>query len=428
MDATPIYDGNVIIIGAGAAGLYAAQLLQEQRISVSILEATDRFGGRIRVKKEFFDFPLEEGADWIIGDNNPWFERVNSSGIETVDFPDNPLYEIDGIAKVADMLSGDNDFQQAMQFIDDIAQYNGPDLTVKNAVVSANIPSRVQYIVNAIVANRRGASFDAISIKGISDGLNLVDDGIGKKFAVNQSLVNILSGVFSDVLPLISFSTPVTQIDYSDLNTIKLTDANGDTHEATRVIITCPLAVLKSGDIVFNPPLPVSTTSAMNRIGMAQGYKVALNFFVNFWGQEVSSIFTAGTAPEYYAAGIGRNKQNSLLTALIMGENATSLDGLTDEEITLKLLGELDAIYSGEASQQFSESYVTNWGSMPYIQGVTSYPVVSGTGAAKQLSQSVNDQLFFAGEATALKGNYGTIQGALESAERVVEQVLESIQ
>ena len=90
------------------------------------------------------------------------------------------------------------------------------------------------------------------------------------------------------------------------------------------------------------------------------------------------------------------------------------------------MLAELDVLYDGEASQQFDETttYVTNWGDMQYIKGVKSYPLVSGTGAAEEFARPINDRLFFAGEATALEGRYGTVQGALESAKRAVDEVL----
>ncbi len=134
-----------------------------------------------------------------------------------------------------------------------------------------------------------------------------------------------------------------------------------------------PVAVLKAGDINFVPNLPINTTSAMNRIGMDIGYKVMLGFYVNFWGKEVSSIYTDGVAPEYYAPGKGRslNDENRILSALIMGKQAEALTGKTDTEIIQLLLADLDLLYDGEASQQFDESttYVTNWGDMQYIKG-----------------------------------------------------------
>lgn len=428
---TPVYDGNVIIIGAGASGLYAAQQLLDANIDVKILEASDRYGGRIRLQKDFFDFPMEEGADWIKGNSNEnlWYTTIENSGATLIEYPNNPNFALDGVIKNETDLSNDADYLSAMAFIEEIPNYNGPDLTIKNAVFSAGLQPRVHFIVDAITSNERGSSFESVSIKGVSDGEKAWKDGEGRYLSSNHALVNVLGGTFGEVINNhLSLNTPIVQVDYSNINLIKLTDATGNIHECTVLIVTVPLAVLKSGDINFVPNLPINTTSAMNRIGMDAGYKVMLGFYVNFWGKDVSSVYTDGSVPEYYSPGFGRslNDENRILSALIMGKQADALAGKTDQEIIDQLLLELDALYDGAASQQFDKTttYVTNWGDMQYIKGVKSYPLVSGTGAAEEYARPINDRLFFAGEATALEGNYGTVQGALESAKRVVDEVL----
>jgi len=429
---TPVYDGNVIIIGAGASGLYAAQQFIDKNIEVKVLEATDRYGGRIRLRQEFFDFPMEEGADWVYGNNNLWYTRIEESGASLVEYPDNPVYSIDGVIKTEAELANDGDFLEAMAFIDDIPTYPGPDLSIENAVLSKGLNPRVHHIVDAITSNARGSSYQTVSIKGVSDGEKIWNEGDGRYFSSNHALVNVLSGAFGKVVrDHLALNTPIVQVDYSDINLIKLTDINGEIHECTILIITVPIAVLKSGDINFVPNLPINTTSAMNRIGMDNGYKVMLGFYVNFWGKDVSSIYTDGAVPEYYSPGMGRslNNENRILSALIMGKQADALAGKTDEEIIQLLLSELDLLYDDEPSQQFDSSttYITNWGDNQYFKGAMSFPIVSGTGAAEEYARPINDRLFFAGEATALKGNYGTVQGALDSAERVVTEVLKVI-
>ncbi|RLD23108.1 MAG: hypothetical protein DRI71_06180, partial [Bacteroidetes bacterium] len=349
IDPTPVYDGNVIIIGAGASGLYAAKQFLERNINVKILEASDRYGGRIRLQKEFFDFPMEQGADWIRGNNNSWYNSVESSGTTIIEYPEAPEYSIDGVIKSEEELANDINFLSAMNFINNIPNYNGPDLTIKNAVVSANLDPSVQYIVDSITSNSRGSSFETVSIKGVSEGQKIWNDGSGKYFAENNALVNVLGGVCNNVIEHIRFNTPVTQVDYTSPSLIKLTDDGGVVHECTILIITVPINIIKAGDINFTPNLPINTTAALDRIGMDVGYKVMLSFYVNFWGKEVSSIYTDGTVPEYYAPGMGRslNNENRILSALIMGKQAEALSGKSDEEIVQLLLSELDAYYDG---------------------------------------------------------------------------------
>lgn len=425
----PVYDGKVIIIGAGVAGLHAAQQIKAQNIDVEILEASNLYGGRIKVNADYFDFPLEQGADFIYGNNNPWYAAIDAKGISMVEIPFNPIYVMDGVPKLESDLGSDIDFQSAKSFINNIANWNGPDLTLQNAAVSGQIAQRAHHVVEGEVATPRGASYNSISIKGLAENLNLWNDGDGRFFSQNQTLVAILGSIYSNVIPIIKFNTPVTNIDYTDLTKIVLTDANGDTHECTRVIITVPLAVLKAGDINFNPALPIGTTAAWNRIGMAGGIKVALSFFVNFWNSQASSIYTEGYAREYYAAGIGRSDNNKVLTATIMGDQAAALEGKSDEEIIGLLLADLDDIYNGQASHQFNseESYVFDWSKQPYIKGAMSYPLVSGTGAAQAMALPIENRIFWAGEATSFNGNSGTVQGGMDSADRAVTELFDII-
>jgi len=430
----PVYDGNVIIIGAGVAGLQAAQLIKNQNVSVQILEATDLFGGRVKVNHDFFDFPLEQGADYVYGNSNPWHDVIIERGITLEEIPKHASFVMDGIPDFEEDLvgRGDTDFINAQNFIGNLKNYGGPDLTLQNAVVSAQIAPRAHHVVEGQVATPNGATYNNMSVKGISDNLKKWDGGEGRFFSSNQSLIQILSGVYTDVLSLIKFNTPISSIDYSDPSNIILTDKNGETHTCTRVIITVPLAVLKSGSIAFTPSLPILNTSAWNRIGMSGGIKVTLSFFSNFWNKSSTSIYTEGYAREYYAPGIVRTNSNRVLTALIVGDQAEVLAGKSDDEIFQLLLADLDAIYpvqGGKASKEFNaaESYLFDWGKQEYIQGAQSYPLVSGTGAPAQMATPVQDRIFWAGEATALNGNSATVQGAMESANRATLELFDVI-
>jgi len=425
----PVYEGKVIIIGAGISGLHAAQLVKNQNIDVEILEASDIYGGRIKINPDFFDYPIEQGADFIYGNENAWYDAVKNSGISVVEIVKNPVYVMDGIPKFDTELSQDFDYQNAQSFINNLKNYNGPDLTLQNAVTGAQIPARAHHVIEGEIATPKGATYNNISIKGLSENVKLWNDGEGRYFSQNQGHIKVLTNIYSNVIPLIKFNTPVKTIDYSNPSKITLTDSEGNTHECTRVIITVPLAVLKANIISFSPSLPVGTTSAWNRVGTAGGIKVVLNFFSNFWGMQTSSIYTQGYAREYYATGIERSTSNRVLTATIMGDQADALVGKSDEEIVTLLLADLDAIYPGKAIHNYdsTNSYLFDWSKQEFIKGAISYPIVSGTGAAESMAAPVLNRLFWAGEATALNGNSGTVQGAMASSDRAVAELFDII-
>jgi len=430
----PVYDGKVIIIGAGAAGLHAAQLIKNQNVSVEIFEASSLYGGRVKINDDFFDFPQEQGADYVYGDSNIWYNGIKDKGITLEEIPKKGSFVMDGVpAFESDLIAQpDTDFINAQNFVANLVNYNGPDLTLQNAVVSAQIAQRAHHVVEAQVATPTGATYNNVSVKGLSDNLKNWDGGEGRYFSTNQSLVQVLGSLYNDVLSLIKFNTPITQINYTDPSKIVLTDSEGNTHECTRVIITVPLAVLKSNAIAFSPSLPIQNTSAWNRIGMSGGIKVTLSFYSNFWDKSSTAIYTEGYAREYYVPGIVRTNSNRVITALIVGEQADALIGKSDEEIIQLLLADLDAIYpaqGGKASKEFNEagSYIFDWSKQEYIKGAQSYPLVSGTGAAAQMATPVQNRIFWAGEATAINGNNATVQGAMESADRAALELFEII-
>ncbi len=430
----PVYDGKVIIIGAGAAGLHAAQLIKNQNVSVEILEASNLYGGRVKINDLFFDFPQEQGADFVYGNSNTWYNSIKDKGITLKEVPHRGSFVMDGVpAFEEDLLAKpDNDFINAQNFISNLKNYNGPDLTLQNAVVSNQIAPRAHHVVEGQVATPTGATYNNISVKGISDNLKNWQGGEGRYFSTNQSLVQVLGSLYSDVLGLIKFNTPITSIDYINPTKIVLTDGNGNLHECTRVIITVPLSILKSDAITFSPSLPLINTSAWNRIGMSGGIKVTLSFHSNFWDKSTTSIYTEGYAREYYVPGIVRRDSNRVLSALIMGDQAEALAGKADEEIIQLLLADLDAIFptqGGQASHHFNadKSHIFDWGKQEYIKGAQSYPLVSGTGAAAQMAIPVQNRIFWAGEATAINGNNATVQGAMESADRAAMELFEVI-
>ena len=59
------YDGKIIIVGAGASGLAAAKVLEQNNIDYIILEATNRYGGRLKKDTTLADFPIDIGAEWL---------------------------------------------------------------------------------------------------------------------------------------------------------------------------------------------------------------------------------------------------------------------------------------------------------------------------------------------------------------------------
>lgn len=446
------FDGTVAIIGAGAAGLYVADILKTKGVNVVVYEASSRLGGRIRSIRQFEEnpfsnsYPVELGAERVIGSDSVWAKMVLQMERPATEFSSitNDRFFIDGGYKKPDELSADNDFVAAQAFLSNLKTYAGSNVSVQQAVQAAGLNARVQDILNSWIGNKYGSSNSNVGITGISESLNLLTrNNLELRLATNP-MQDVLSSRFSAVIPQIQFGHVVKKINYAgDKVIIEGEHRNGElsesfTAEADRVIVTVPLSILKDGDITFTPALPGAKTTALSKLGMDAAVRVVLEFKQNFWGLDARFIYGGSVVPEYFNVGAGDDDIlfAKMLSMTIMGPEAQLLSD-APETIVPSVLAEMDAHFNGAASENVRRniddpniilSVIQDWTKEPYIRGGVSYVKPGGTYEDRvTLAQPVQDKLYFAGEATDVDGDAGTINGALKSAERVVEEFVSSL-
>ena len=434
------YSGTVAIIGAGAAGLYAADILRSKGIKILVLEAGSELGGRIKSlrnqanipSQSIADFPVELGAEITQGSDSIWGKIIQNLNVPTVDLATAAhQFILDQTAKSSGEWGGDVDFNAVQNFISGLPNYSGGAVSVQQA---AGISDRGQALLNSQVGNYYGSSSAQVGAQGLAQGLKLVKhDGKWLVMKANP-LQDLLLSRFSLVAPNVQMNTPVTSINYGS-DPIALTDKSGNIIQADKVIVTVPVSILKGGDISFSPALPGTMTNSLANIGMDASIRVVLDFKKNFWGENTGFIWGGTTGPQYFNAGVGRSENFRTLSITINGPKATELSALGPDMIS-SILAELDAVYAGQATLYIRRDINTNqilsiiedWSKEEFIKGGYSYPLVNATNDdRKNIGVPINDKLFFAGEATDVNGDAGTINGALASAERVVEEVVKSI-
>lgn len=411
---------KIVVVGAGLAGIQAAAALLEKGHDVEILEADNRWGGRIKSLTGFADFPIELGAEEIHGQKSAWKKLVEKHGGQFVVADEADLFEISGLLKTEADLENNPAAAKALQFVADAPGWSGIDLTVKQAATAAGI---VDFgFVNARLGNEFGTSNSRLSMKGIAEEDAAWTAGDDNLALANGSFEQILAAAFATVLPKISLHRQVKTIDYSS-EKIVLTDQTGLQTEADRVILAVPLRILQRGDLEFLPALPASKTASFQKIGMdAAGMKVILKFSERFWPADLGSLFLENGVPEIWQTSLGRG-QVSVLTTFVMGENAEAFSqpGATP---VATILGKLDARFSGKATAFFLDSHVEDWSKNPFVGGAYSYPKV-GTRLADraELAKNVAGKLFFAGEASHFEGHSATMHGAMETGLRAAGEI-----
>jgi len=401
------FKGKVLIIGAGAAGLYAGYILKSKGIDFQILEAAPNYGGRIGKINGFANFPVDAGAQWVHGKNSIVSDLIAASSTQITLDDSSEKYWFNN--QLVSSLPRDIN----TIFLDD---YNAPDVSFEEFAIQKEFGNEYKNIVE-FIAGDSGADASNIStywkIKEEENWSSGDDD-----FKFQETYFDLIEKqIATHVQDQIQLNTVIKQIDYSGA-TIQVSDYNNNVYTADKVIITVPITILKSGDIEFVPALPTEKTSAFSKIGMGAGMKVFLKFSTKFFDE---NIYGGSICASYSDDSIGKLQDDNILLAFIMGQQAEYLNSLTsDAAITNALLQELDTMYNGQATASFVTSHVQNWTAHPFIRGAYSYSTVGMGDARKVASESVSKKLYFAGEAMNINGHHQTVHGAIETGYREV--------
>jgi lysine-specific histone demethylase 1B len=404
------FDGSVVIIGAGAAGLYAAYVLKRLGIPCTVLEASGRMGGRMGKLEGFADFPIDLGAEWLHGRNSIMGDLATRMGERIFRDDSEDFYWLNG------NITGERPQ-------DIIAAYEAedlPDVSYRAYAEQRGWLPTYAGIVEGL-AGDQGASAQALSaFWSVKEMENWSSGDSDHRF--KRTYYDLLhDGIAVHVQDRVLLNTPVERIVWNNSG-VDVHTVNGGRHTAQKCIITVPVTVLREGDITFEPALPAEKTAAFGKLGMGPGMKVFLKFTQRFF----RPFLVGGTVcAAYQDNGQGKDGSTPVLMAFVMGDQAAALHALgSDEAIVQALLAELDGMYAGQASASFVAAHVQNWTAMPFIRGAYSYSTVGMGDARAVAARPVGDTLFFAGEAMNTNGHFQTVHGAVETGYSAVNELL----
>lgn len=443
-------DHDVVIVGAGAAGLYAAFTLIGQGYNVLILEATDKHGGRVH-SSTLGDVDIEHGAEELYGNvgGNPIFNDINAlygPGAQTKIFLENNnqdtliVMDADGMggASTCFVATGncdeDADIYDYWDFYYTLGSHSSDPTDELVSTVLAASPwfidssSRNWHLFEGgSPAGEYGTTVEKIGIRSLSrEPWSLGGSVYGLGPVGYLDALNTL--YFNSVLGSVTFNSPVTIIDISGIKPVAI-DSNGVYHYADAIIVTVSLGVLKAGIIDFIPDLPAEKLTAISTIGMGNGMKMSLRFSSQIWETKMFYVLLDGpTASCWVPKKYQPSATDHVLTCFSMGRNSEVLEALPDDTARLnQALIDLDAAFGGTATPAFIEGHVHNWTASPYVLGSYSFPAPgtfpdSGLSKRLVLAQQVGTTLYFAGEATNNTAA-ATVPGAMLSGERAGGEV-----
>jgi len=190
---------------------------------------------------------------------------------------------------------------------------------------------------------------------------------------------------------------------------------------ASRVIVTLPLGVLQSEAVRFIPRL--GKEEALKSLASGPVIKAALRFPNPFWESRHRSVaFFHSPRAAFPTFWTPLPARVPLLIAWAGGPKAQRLAGRNAADLVKTVLGSLKTIFP--RCEEPDHVYVQDWQSDPFARGAYSYVRVNGEGAREALQRSLAGRLYFAGEATNLEGEAGTVSGALQSGQRAAREAL----
>jgi monoamine oxidase len=407
---------DVVIIGAGAAGLAAARTLHDRSVDFLILEARDHVGGRAYTLQGQDGAPIELGAEFIHG--------AAKSTRELMREIDEPALPTDGksfflhrgyLEPVADRWSA---AERVLRRVD----VNAPDQSVaafldalpSNAASAEEVDDVRMLVEGFDAALLHDASVIGIAKEwrsGVNDTSHRPRDGYAP---IMQHLANLAGS-------RLFLRTVVTRVSWAPHNVRIDAQCDGEPlHvEAQRVILTLPIGVLQRNIALFSPALPAEKRAAIDAIAMGPVLKVALEFRTPFWrevqnGRLRDAGFFLAAACQFRTLWTRFPDRAPVLMGWAGGGAAQRLHDRGVDAIRAVLDSVAALFPSVDIMAELRNAYFHDWEADPFACGAYSYLRVGAGNVRERLSEPIEDTLFFAGEATS-SDDSGTVAGAFDS-------------
>ena len=391
-------DYDVVVVGAGAAGIAATRRLVDAGIGVIMVEARDRVGGRAWTVATAAGFPIDLGCGWLhSADQNPWREIAEARGFAIDRTP--PPWARPVVPK------GEPGAEQK-QFGEVIWKFRGaldefPEGVPDRAAASFLTPGdKWNPLLEAVSTFYSGAELDKISVRDLA---RYGDTGVN--WRVVDGYGTLIAG-YAAGLP-VALGTVVTRIDHSG-ERIRIETSRGS-FSARIVIVTLPTNVIAARETLFAPALPEKIDAAR---GLPLGLATKLYFALdgadefNVESRVFGNALTAATAA-YHFRPFGR----PVVEAYFGGRFAAELEAGPPDSFFAHAAGELGAIFGSDFVRRIRPLAEHRWGRDPFALGSYSYALPGHADDRAALAAPVDGRLLFAGEA-ASRDHYSTAHGA----------------
>ena len=402
---------DVVIVGAGAAGIAAARRVAAANKRFALIEAGDRIGGRCATDTKIFGVPYDLGAHWIHNpDTNPLAKLA--TGLDVYPAPRTQTLRVGARAArdseletylaavlrahraMADLGKAKTDFPASRLLPKDLFDWQGT----------------IEFMMGPFAT---GKDLNEISAFDMARAIDRDSDAFCRQ-GYGALLAKLAAG-----LP-VQLSTPVDAVFWGSKLAVDTPKGN---ILARAVIITVPTNVLTADKIEFMPPLPKRQLDAASKLALGSYDHIALDMPGNPLGLQKDDMVFEQASGTRTAALLANVSGTSLHLVDVAGAFGREL-AVKGEPAMVDFAGEwLSSLFGSNAKRAIKKSHVTRWNENPFALGAMSAAGPGNADARKVLMEPLGGKIWFAGEALH-DSQWGTVGGAWESGTRAAEAVL----
>jgi monoamine oxidase len=405
---------EVVVVGAGAAGIAAARRLAAAGRRFVVVEAANQVGGRCITDTKTFGMPYDRGAHWIyMADLNPVARLAPQTGLDIYPAPPGQRVRIGRrYAREGEM----EDFLAALVRTNTAIA----DAARKGDVACAQVlpkdlgewRSSIEFVLGPY-----GCGKDLIELS--TADLSRAAERDRNAFC-RQGLGTLMTRLASGTA--IKTATPATRIEWWSRTNVTVETPEGRI-QARAAIVTVSTNVLAADKISFSPDLPKRHIEAAHRLKLGSYDHIALELVGNPLGLRIDELVFEKSDSNQTAAIFANVSGTTLCMIDVGGSFGRDLSAKGEaamHDFAISWLGEL---YGGDMKNAVKRHHATRWNDEPWVLGAASAAVPGAQSARKVMMEPLNNRLFFAGEA-AHETMWGTIGGAWESGERAADAVI----
>ena len=409
-----------IVVGAGAAGISAAREMIARGLSVQVIEADGRIGGRVFSDTTTFGVPYDVGAHWLhYRETNPFVEYGLENGFDLYKAPSDEIYY------VGERPATDGEFEVFSDAMDAAnsamlqAGRRGQDVAASSVVSDAGEWNQtVSFFTGAYEMGKDPENFSCADWYSAEDGTDwYCREGFGTLFAHSARDIAV------------TLNTKATKIKWGGQSVT--VETNNGTLSAQAILITVSTGVLASGAIAFDPPLPVAKQDAVNVLTMGHYHHIALQLSDNFFGTGEDGYFgykiteDSNGAPKGFAA---------LVDACGHGITYCDVGGAFAKEMSEQgtaamldfVVSDLKKAFGSTVEQAIVKSDTFDWTKHALTQGAYASAEPGGAWSRAELRRPEAERVWFAGEATSVD-DWATVAGAHKSGLVAADQIARRI-